>query len=178
MKREIYKSKSGIHGYGLFAKKAFSPREIVYQPSGKIIHAKEINWNSLRKRGYDGFLQVGSWKYLDGRKDPLFRFLNHSCSPNVGFKMLEGKVSFVALSPIPEKTELTFDYSTTMFEELDQEPMPCRCGSKNCRKVIADFRFLPKSIQNKYIKLGVVPSYVLEKPSQKTSMLKKKSFAK
>lgn len=56
--------------------------------------------------------------------------------------------------------EITWDYSTTMDE--DKWEMDCVCQSKNCRKRIKDFKYLPKEIQQKYIKLGIVPDYILE----------------
>jgi len=50
--------------------------------------------------------------------------------------------------------------------------------AEKCRKVIADFRFLPKRIQRKYLDLGVVPSYVLGICTQKKPMIKNKAFSK
>ncbi|MEK6935288.1 MAG: SET domain-containing protein-lysine N-methyltransferase [Nanoarchaeota archaeon] len=181
MKNLIYITNSKIansnsDGKGIFADSNFKFKDLVYQPKGKIVNAESIDWDAIGKEGYDGFLQIGGWDYFDGRKDAYFKFLNHSCNPNLGFKNLDGKVSFVAIKPISKNKELTFDYSTTMFEELDEEPMPCICKSKNCRKIIRDFRFLPKKTQEKYIKLGIVPDYVLDECSQEKPMLKNKAF--
>lgn len=176
MIKEIYVSKSGIDGKGLFAGRAFEFNEVVYQPRGRVVHAEDIDWDAIGKKGYDEFLQVGAWEYFDGRSDPKFKYLNHSCDPNIGYKNLEGKVSFVAIKPISRGEEITFDYSTTMFEELDEEPMPCNCNSKNCRKVIADLRHLPRRIQRRYLSLGIAPPYVLGECTQKTPMIKKRSF--
>lgn len=161
--RPLYVSKSGIDSRGLFSSRTFDFMETVYQPYGKIVHSSEIDWDGIGKQGYDGFLQVGAWEYLDGRKDRNFRNLNHSCDPNLGFKMLEGIVSLVAIKPIVPGREVVFDYSTTMFEEEDEQPMPCKCGADNCRGVISDFRLLPRDLQKKYIGLGIVPNYVLNK---------------
>ncbi len=158
----VYVGRSLINGRGLFAGITFRKGGVVYQPTGKIVHANDIDWDSIGKDGYDGFLQVGGWEYVDARKDPHFTNMNHSCNPNLGFKLLEGKVSMVAIKRIFPGRELTFDYSTTMFEEEDEEPMPCHCRAYNCRGVIGDFRLLPEHVQRKYIKLGIVPSYVLD----------------
>ena len=43
----------------------------------------------------------------------------------------------------------------------DNWEMNCKCGSKNCRKIIKNFKYLPKKIQQKYIKLKIVPDYNL-----------------
>jgi len=35
-----------------------------------------------------------------------------------------------------------------------------KCESKNCRKIIKDFKFLPKEIQNKYLKKRIVQKFI------------------
>lgn len=42
----------------------------------------------------------------------------------------------------------------------DNWTMKCNCGDKDCRKIIKDFKHLPRSTKEKYIKLGIVPDYV------------------
>lgn len=90
------------------------------------------------------------------------RFINHSCSPNVAqYTVSYNKhdsyvydLAFFAFEDIPAMTELTFDYvdkegeddPDEEAEELPsasqdtsvnhQKPLECRCGSKNCRKVL------------------------------------------
>jgi hypothetical protein len=44
----------------------------------------------------------------------------------------------------------------------DEWEMDCICGSEKCRKRIRDFKYLPKSIQQYYAHLGIVPKYILE----------------
>ncbi len=44
----------------------------------------------------------------------------------------------------------------------DPFEMDCNCGNKNCREKIRDFKYLPKDIQNKYIKLGVVSVFIIK----------------
>ena len=41
--------------------------------------------------------------------------------------------------------------------------MECECGAKNCRKKVRDFKCLDKEIQEKYIALGIVPEYIVDK---------------
>lgn len=157
----LYVGKSKIDGFGVLANREYEDGETVIQPGGRIIQANEVNWDALRKRGYDDFLQIGSCEYLELLEE-RDKHLNHSCDPNLGFRSLDGIFSFVAIKSINRGNEVTFDYSTTMLEEEDEEPMECRCGSKNCRKIIGDFRNLPQIVQERYIRLGVVPKYILE----------------
>ncbi|XVJ59012.1 MAG: SET domain-containing protein [Tepidisphaera sp.] len=71
-----------------------------------------------------------------------WRYLNHSCKPNaalVGLKV-------VALRPIRQWDEVTFDYNTTEFEM--SEPFACQCG--HCgSSMIRGFKYLRAEEQNR-----------------------------
>ncbi len=88
-------------------------------------------------------------------------FVNHSCNPNAGLKIENRKATLVSIKNIKTGQEITWDYSTTMDE--DDWEIDCTCGSKNCRKRITDFKYLPKEVRRKYVRIGVVPQYILEK---------------
>ena len=83
------------------------------------------------------------------------RFVNHSCSPNAG---VSGK-RLVAITAIMAGEEIFFDYSTTMDEDFWQ--MQCRCESADCRHVIGDFKSLKQDTRDRYIEIGVVPSFAM-----------------
>jgi hypothetical protein len=91
--------------------------------------------------------------------EPLgfIRFLNHSCSPNSGFKIRGKEARLVAIKDISAGDEVTFDYSTTMHK--DKWSLKCNCGNRKCRGLITNFDTLTKSLQNRYKKLGIVPRY-------------------
>ena len=114
----------------------------------------------VKNRRY--FINSGSWLQvgLNSWMKPLgfLRFLNHSCSPNRGLKIMGKKVKLVAIRNIKAGEEVTYDYSTTMYN--DPWLLKCKCGSRNCRKIIGDFSTLPKKIQNKYKRLGIIPRYL------------------
>ena len=42
----------------------------------------------------------------------------------------------------------------------DNYTLECMCGSPHCRRVVLDFKFLPKEIQDKYLDLGGVQSFI------------------
>ena len=163
MKKELIVRKSKVAGNGVFANQSYSPGSVVLQPEGRVVHSRNVDWDALGDRGMY-YLQVSPWKYLEP-SDPRLENLNHSCNPNMGYKSLDGKVSFVAIKPVKKGDEVTFDYSTTMLEEWDEDVSTlerCNCGARNCRHVIKDFRNIPKSYQDRYVKAGVVPDYILE----------------
>ena len=168
MKMGVKIKKSGIAGKGVVAERAYSKGELIIQPKGRILHSRKINWKSKEKYGMN-YLQVSPWKYLEP-VDPLLRYINHSCNPDMGYKSIKGKPSFIAIKKIKKGQELDFDYSTTMLEEWDEDISSlrkCTCGSKNCREYIRDFRNLPKKTQKRYISLGVVPDYILKHMKRK-----------
>ena len=102
-------------------------------------------------------MQVNDEKYIDMKESS--RCINHSCNPNSGLVFKKNKIMLTAIRTIRKYEEITWDYSTTMDE--DEWEMDCLCGNKNCRKRIRDFKYLPRRIQQKYIKLGIVPKYIL-----------------
>ena len=95
-----------------------------------------------------------------GPSGGLNDFLNHLCNPNSGLKIEGKRVTLIAIKNIKKGKEIKWDYSTTMDE--DDWELDCKCGSKNCRKRIKDFKYLPKKLRQKYIKLRIVPEYILK----------------
>lgn len=103
-------------------------------------------------------MQIGKNVYM-GPSGGLDDLVNHSCNPNSGL-MIQGKRAIlVAIKNIRKSEEITMDYSTTMDE--DDWEMDCKCQSKNCRKRIRDFKYLPKETQQAYMVWGIVPKYIL-----------------
>ena len=76
---------------------------------------------------------------------PPFRFVNHSCEPNSGFR--DG-LDLVALRDILPGEEITWDYSTAI-DESDFAGFPCGCGASVCRGIVASFRHLPAVVQQR-----------------------------
>ena len=148
MSEKVFISQSNL-GKGVFAKEAIAPRELIFYMNGK-----EINFERSTVYMGEYSVQTGVKTYVD----PIApaRYLNHSCSPNAGFI---DDISLIALTRIKPGEEIRFDYSTTMLErhwELD-----CACGSRQCRRRIRDFDFLPYSLQQHYLQLGIVQQFIL-----------------
>lgn len=106
------------------------------------------------------FLQIDDDLFM-GPSNNLDDLINHSCNPNSGLVYRDGRVELVAIRDIKKGEELSFDYSTTMDEDLWE--MKCLCGDKNCRNVVRDFKFLPVDLQKKYISLGIVMPFIVRK---------------
>lgn len=147
-------------GKSVFANKNFKKGEKIIEFKGKLFTSEQVPtpYNEVE----DHYVQIDKDLYM-GPSGGLDDFFNHSCNPNSGLKVRSKRVILIAIKDIKKGEEITWDYSTTMMDDVDNWEMDCMCKSKNCRKRIRDFKYLPKKIQQKYIKLGIVPRYILEK---------------
>lgn len=142
-------------GHGLFTLKGFEKDDPILKFNGKTLSTKDM----LEKDENFLLLQIGPDRYLDLNNDESL-FINHSCNPNAGIKIISNFAFLVAIRKILPKEELTFDYATTSTETPEQWQMNCQCGSFGCRKVVSGMQTIPKDIQEKYLKLGIIPDYV------------------
>jgi hypothetical protein len=98
------------------------------------------------------YIQIGPDSYIMPPGD--WRYINHSCAPNVG---LLGGIVAVALRDIAPGDELCFDYSTTMRDEF--QIAECLCGEAECRRQIKRFLQLPHGLQQFYILRHLVAAF-------------------
>ncbi len=73
-------------------------------------------------------LQIDEDAFLVSTVESPADWINHSCDPNAG---LRGQVALVALRPIREGEEITFDYATSDGSPYDE--FDCACGGEQCR---------------------------------------------
>ncbi|MCX7677944.1 MAG: SET domain-containing protein-lysine N-methyltransferase [Spirochaetes bacterium] len=148
-------------GKSVFANRNFEPNAFIIEFRGKIYTMEEYKKRLNPKNNH--YLQISENLFLGPTRTPD-NYINHSCNPNAGIKIFGNSVLLFAIKHIHKGEEITFDYSTTMAE--DYWEMDCRCGSKNCRGKIRDFKHLPSALQEKYIRLGIVPDFVLRHSRQ------------
>ena len=142
------------YGNGVFAGWDIKNREVIHILSGEKMNPAEMARRVNSKREYiDDPFQIGRRTYID--LDKLSRTFNHSCDPNGGIRKTS---ELFALRDIKKGEEITYDYSTTIAPT--RWHMKCRCGSKNCRKVLGDVLSIPKAQLNKYKKLGALQKYM------------------
>jgi len=149
---DIIDVSEGRFGKKVLANTAIGKNMPVFRFTGK-----PMNFEETRKLGdKESFgLQVGDDHYI--YLDEPARYINHSCDPNCG---VTPALDLVTIRDVREGEELTYDYSTTMLER--HWTMKCKCGSKNCRKVVRDFDQLPTETRDRYLNLGVVQRYIVE----------------
>lgn len=146
-------------GRGLFAARAIAANETILRFTGQLISLAD----AIAKGDTEGNpLQVSETDYID--LEPPGVFGNHSCEPNAGIR---DDVVLVTLRPIAAEEEIRYDYSTTMWEEGRGWSMPCRCGAALCRGVVANFPTLPSELRARYLALGIVQRFIVERTTNR-----------
>ncbi len=148
----LFVQETGGKGKGVFTRRHYDPGKTILCFKGNIVRLDEVE-------DHGKYLQVERRLFL-GSSGEMDDFVNHSCEPNCGVTMRQGKIVLISLREIQAREELTFDYSTWMA--YDYWEMDCVCGNNRCRKKIKDFKYLPRELRRKYIELDVVPNYVLK----------------
>ncbi len=151
---EIKKSR---WGQGSFAVRDISEGELIVDWSdgrGQVYECEKAS--DLPEVSKDHAIQFEEHKWID---HPDGRNINHSCTPNCGWR---GRFQLVAMRNIKEGEELFVDYDT--MEDSDWVmPSECKCGTPRCRKVIKGFRFLPRDVVEEYVKGKYISEWLIEK---------------
>jgi SET domain-containing protein len=138
MPPEICLGRSGVHGYGLFARD-FIPKDArIIEYVGERITKAEAERREERRlarlaTGEDGCVYVFELNQrhdIDGNVpwNPARR-INHSCGPNCETQNVRGHIWVVASRDIAPGEELSYDYG---FDFSEWQDHPCRCGAKEC----------------------------------------------
>ncbi len=125
--KDITIKKSKIHGKGVFANRDFKKGEDVidYSACSEKLTKEQVKKLSENKKKY--VADLGDGKYILF-KSPA-KYVNHSCDANTNS---DGRGD-VAIRNIKKGEEIAGDYSR---ENVPDMKMRCRCGSKNCKRVI------------------------------------------
>ncbi|KAG5618135.1 hypothetical protein H5410_017959 [Solanum commersonii] len=134
--------KSGIHGWGLFAKRKLQEGEMVAEYVGEKIRGsvadlRERKYKSQGKNCY--FFRINEEVVIDATmKGSIARLINHSCMPNCFSRIMslgknEDRIVLFAKKDVSAGNELTFDYRFEA-DQNDEVKVPCHCGAPNCNK--------------------------------------------
>lgn len=142
-------------GKSVLAARPFRKGNIITEFTGPLMHKFKVPKKYIGK--LDRYIQVDR-EYFLGPSKHIDDLINHSCNPNAGLKFTEYGILLVALKNINVGEEINWDYSTTILK--DSWKMNCLCGEKKCRKLIGDFKLLPRKTQEKYRNLNIIPPYI------------------
>ena len=145
-------------GRSVFAAKDLFKGDLIVRFKGK--RCSKANYVECHNPDNNHYLQIDSDTYM-GPSGDVDDYINHSCNPNSGIVYEKRGIFLKAIRDIKRDEEITFDYSTTMDEDLWE--MKCLCEAEGCRGTVRDFKHLPEHVKKRYIDLGIVPPFILRK---------------
>lgn len=136
--------KSGIHGFGIFAKQPHRAGDMIIEYTGELVRPaiadrrEHLIYNSLVGAGTYMF-RIDNERVIDAtRAGSIAHLINHSCEPNCYSRVItvngDEHIIIFAKRDIKQWEELTYDYR---FMSID-ERLPCYCGHVRCRGVVND----------------------------------------
>jgi SET domain-containing protein len=121
----IARRRSKVHGYGVFAREPINKNKRIIDYAGELIRndRSEAREERYLAEGCIWVFRVNrTWSRDAAVGGNLARFINHSCTPNCWFEVVDKTIWIRASRRIDIGEELTYDYAT-----IGERTIPCRC---------------------------------------------------
>jgi SET domain-containing protein len=122
---KIARRRSRVHGYGVFTLEPINKNTRIIDYAGELVRNSQ---SEAREERYlaEGCIWVfrvnRTWSRDAAVGGNLARFINHSCSPNCWFEVVDKTIWIRASRRIQIGEELTYDYAT-----IGERTIACRC---------------------------------------------------
>ena len=121
----IVRKRSPLHGFGVFAAEPINKNRRIVDYAGELIRNSE---SAAREERY--LAEGAIWVFRVNRRwsrdaavgGNIARFINHSCTPNCWFEVVDSTIWIRASRFIRAGEEVTYDYQT-----IGDHTIPCRC---------------------------------------------------
>ena len=122
---KLTRRRSRLHGFGVFAGEPINKNRRIIDYAGELIRNSESAEREAR------YLEAGciwvfrinrTWSRDAGVGGNIARFINHSCTPNCWFEVVDKTIWIRASRFIGAGEELTYDYAT-----VGDHTIQCRC---------------------------------------------------
>ena len=121
----IVRKRSKLHGFGVFAREPINKNKRIIDYAGELVRNDQSGPREAR------YLEDGCiWVFRVNRRwsrdaavgGNIARFINHSCTPNCWWEIVDTTIWIRASRTIQPGEELTYDYAT-----IGDKTIPCRC---------------------------------------------------
>ena len=123
---KIVRRRSSVHGHGVFAAEPISKNTRVIDYAGELIRNGAACEAREQRYLQDGCIWVfrvsRAWSRDANVGGNIARFINHSCTPNCWFEVVDTTIWIRAGRNIRRGEELTYDYKI-----IGEKTMPCSC---------------------------------------------------
>jgi SET domain-containing protein len=122
---KIVRKRSRLHGFGVFAKEPINKNTRIIDYAGELVRNDESEGREERylAQGCIWVFRINrTWSRDAAVGGNMARFINHSCTPNCWFEVVDRTIWIRASRLIRAGEELTYDYAT-----VGDRTIPCRC---------------------------------------------------
>ena len=121
----LRRARSQVHGFGVFALEPIAKNRRIVDYAGELVRNTESEEREDRylAEGCIWVFRVNKvWSRDAAVGGNIARFINHSCTPNCWFEVVDKTIWIRASRNIRRGEELTYDYKT-----IGERTIPCRC---------------------------------------------------